>query len=122
MALAASIKAGGGKMFNLTQEERKVILFLVAIALAGTGGNFLVKQFSTAKGITCLNQNLGKINLNSADKGLLMGISGVGEKLADRIIAYRERRAGFSNIDELKDIKGITPSKFAKIKEYLATK
>jgi len=109
-------------MLNLTQEERKVMLFLVAIALLGAGGNFLVKQFSTAKSIACFSQDLGKVNLNSADEKLLMGISGIGEKLAGRIIEYRKGRAGFSSVDELKAIKGITDSKFARIKEYLAAK
>jgi competence ComEA-like helix-hairpin-helix protein len=109
-------------MLNLTQEERKVMLFLVTIALVGVGGDFLIKQFSTAKNIACLSQDLAKINLNSADKKLLMGISGIGEKLSDRIIEYRQARAGFSNLDELKDIRGITDAKFAKIKEYLIVK
>ncbi|MDD5506090.1 MAG: helix-hairpin-helix domain-containing protein [Candidatus Omnitrophica bacterium] len=109
-------------MLNLTQEERKVILFLVAIALVGVGGNFLIKQFSTAKSIACLSQDLAKIDLNSADKKLLMGISGIGEKLAGRIIEHRQARAGFSNVDELKEIKGITDSKFARINEYLIAK
>ncbi|MDD5661813.1 MAG: helix-hairpin-helix domain-containing protein [Candidatus Omnitrophica bacterium] len=109
-------------MLNLTQEERKVMLFLVTIALVGIGSNFLVKQFSTAKSIACLSQDLAKINLNSADKKMLMRIPGIGEKIAGRIIAYRQERVGFSNIDELRTIKGITDSKFAKIKEYLAVK
>ena len=109
-------------MLNLTQEERRVVLFLVAIALIGVGGNFLIKQFSTAKSITCLSQDLAKIDLNSADKKLLMGISGIGEKLAGRIIEYRNERAGFTNVEELKEIKGITGPKFARIKEYLAVK
>ncbi|MFA4989799.1 MAG: helix-hairpin-helix domain-containing protein [Candidatus Omnitrophota bacterium] len=109
-------------MLNLTQEERKVILFLVAIALVGVGGNFLVKQFSTARSLAFFNQDLAKINLNSADKKMLMGISGIGEKIAGRIITYRRERAGFSDVDELKAIKGITASKFAKIKEYLTVK
>ncbi|MDD5196666.1 MAG: helix-hairpin-helix domain-containing protein [Candidatus Omnitrophota bacterium] len=109
-------------MLNLTQEERKVMLFLVTIALIGVGSNFLIKQFSTAKSIACFSQDLARINLNSADKKLLMGISGIGEKIAGRIIEYRQKRAGFSNVDELKAIKGITDSKFAKIKEYLTVK
>lgn len=109
-------------MLNLTQEERKVILFLAAIALLGVGSNFLVKQLSTAKNIASFSRDLGKINLNSADKKLLMQVSGIGEKLAERIIDYRDQREGFSYIDELKDIKGISEPKFLKIKEYLAVK
>jgi len=51
-----------------------------------------------------------------------MSISGIGEKLAQRILDYRDAHAGFNNADELKDIKGISESKFTKIKEYLSVK
>lgn len=106
-------------MFDLTQEERKVILFLVAVALLGAGTNFLAKKFCRVNSVACFGQNLGKVNLNTADKKMLMGISGIGEKLAQRIIEYREARASFSSPEELKEIKGITDAKYAKIKEYL---
>lgn len=106
-------------MFELTQEERKAILFLVTIALIGVGSNFLVKHLAAGRTVAHFSQDLGKINLNSADKKLLMGVSGIGEKLAQRILESRDQREGFSNVDELKEIKGITDSKFAKIKDYL---
>ena len=122
MALPASIGVGGGKMINLTQDERKVVLFLAVVALVGVGVNFLVKQFSPEKGIVSFSADLGRVNLNSADKKTLMGISGIGEKLAQRILDYRDKREGFNNADELMGIKGINQSKFAKIKEYLLVK
>ena len=106
-------------MFNLTQEERKVILFLAAVALLGLGADFLAKKFGRVKSVACFGQNLGKVNLNAADKKMLMGISGIGEKLAQRIIEYREARVSFSSLEQLKEVKGITDSKYAKIKEYL---
>ena len=109
-------------MFSLTNDERRVILFLTTVALLGLGVNFLAKQFAPAKSLACFSENLGKVNLNTADKKLLIGISGIGEKLAGRIIVYRREHAGFSDVDELKAIKGITDSKFAKIKEYLTVK
>lgn len=107
-------------MFNLTQEERRVVLFLAATALIGTGSNFLLRQLSPAKGIACFSEGLGKIKLNSADKKLLLQVSGIGEKLAGRIIDYRDKHAGFRDIDELLEIEGITEPKLAKIREYLA--
>ena len=106
-------------MFNLTQEERKVILFLAAIALLGIGANYLVKRLSVTRNLPCLSSSLGKINLNKADKSLLMKVSGIGEKLAQRIIEYRDKQEGFSGIEELKGIKGITETKFSRISEYL---
>jgi len=109
-------------MFSLTREERQVILFLISVALFGAGIDFLAKKCSTIKTITCFSQEIGKINLNKADKDLLMSIPGIGEKLAMRIIEYREKRTGFSAPEELKNIKGISASKYEKIKNYLIVK
>ncbi|MCX5699923.1 MAG: helix-hairpin-helix domain-containing protein [Candidatus Omnitrophica bacterium] len=106
-------------MFSLTQEERKVILFLAVAGLLGLGINFLVKKFAKVESIAYLSQDLGKVNLNSANKATLMGISGIGEKLAQRIIEYREKTGGFSSVQELTSVKGLTAAKLVKIKEYL---
>ncbi len=109
-------------MLNFTQEERKVILFLAMLALLGVGANFVVKQFGAGKSIPCFAEGLGKVNLNSADKRLLMKVSGIGAKLAQRIIEYRDNNVGFNTIEELKKIKGFNDSKFTRIKEYLIAK
>jgi hypothetical protein len=39
----------------------------------------------------------------------------VGEKTAQAIIAYRDAHGGFTSIDELQQVKGIGPAKFATI-------
>ncbi len=104
-------------MFNLTPEERKVTLFLITIALVGAGLNFSIKKYSPAKTIACLAWDIGKINLNKADKDLLMEVPHIGEKIANRIIEYREKQTNFTTIEELKNIKGITDYKYEKIKD-----
>lgn len=109
-------------MFNLTRQERLVILFLITMAALGMGINFLVKRYSPAKAAVYLNQDTGKIDLNGADKALLISIPGIGEKLAQRIIEYREKQRGFSALEELKNIKGINTSKYEKIKAHLIVK
>lgn len=109
-------------MFSLTQQERQVLLFLITTVLVGIGINFLVKKYSPIKAIVCLNQDFGKVDLNTADKDLLISIPGIGEKLAERIIAYREKQVSFSDTEELKNIKGITDYRYEKIKDYLTTK
>lgn len=47
------------------------------------------------------------ININTADKELLMSIKGVGEKRAEAIIAYRKQNGPFKSIDQLSEIKGL---------------
>ena len=46
-----------------------------------------------------------------------MLLTGIGESKALAIIKYREEKGEFKSIDELKEVKGIGESLFAKIKE-----
>lgn len=57
----------------------------------------------------------GKISLNSATVQELTTLTGVGEKTAQAIIAYRDAHGGFTSIDELQQVKGIGPAKFTTI-------
>lgn len=59
------------------------------------------------------------ISLNKATKEELMTLSGIGESKADDIISYRNSNGGFKSIEEIKNIKGIGDSIFAKIKDRL---
>lgn len=109
-------------MFELTPQERRVILFLATIALTGIGADFLLKRYTAPKSIAALSRDIGKINLNTADKELLMEIPGIGEKLAERIIEYRNKQKIFQSTEELKNIKGITGYKYEKMKDLLIAK
>jgi len=103
-------------MFNLTREEKQVVLFLIIVAVAGIAANCLVKKCSGIKTIAQLNQDFGKVNLNTASKELLLSVPGIGEKLAGRIIEYREKQARFSEVADLKQIKGMTEYRYRKLK------
>lgn len=109
-------------MFNLTRQERQVILFLATVALVGIGINFLAKRYSPVKTIACFEQNFGKVDLNKADEKTLVGITGIGEKLAQRILEYRNQHGNFTSIEELKKIKGITNYRYEKLKDSLCIK
>jgi competence ComEA-like helix-hairpin-helix protein len=103
-------------MMELTKQERQVIVFVLAVSLAGIGLQFLAKRVPPLERRRCL-ENLGKVELNSADKETLQRIPGIGEKLAMRIIEYRIENDGFSDVDELSKIKGIRAALLGKLKE-----
>ena len=60
-----------------------------------------------------------KTNINTASAEQLMEIDGVGETLSARIIAYRKVHGAFTDIAQLKNIKGIGEKKFEEMKEYI---
>ncbi len=47
------------------------------------------------------------LDINTASKEELVKVKGIGEKKAERIIAYREEHGEFKSVDELKNVKGI---------------
>jgi hypothetical protein len=106
-------------MFNLTKQERRVILFIFSVALAGLGANYFLKVRRQPQLLSCFDKNLGKLELNETDTAGLMKLPGIGGTLAGRILEYRLQNAGFREIDELRNIKGMTASRFDKLKELV---
>lgn len=60
-----------------------------------------------------------KININFATAEELTKIPGIGEKTAEKIIAYREKRGRIKSLNELLEIEGIGEKKLEKIKEFI---
>ena len=61
----------------------------------------------------------GKINLNTASAQQLTALPGVGEKLAARIVEYRQKAGGFKTPQELMNVKGVGEKNFQKIQAYV---
>ncbi len=59
------------------------------------------------------------IDINKADKELLMTLPGIGAAKADLIINYRNEHGAFQKIEELMDIPGIKEGLFEKIKDSI---
>ena len=60
-----------------------------------------------------------KVNINSASVEQLVTLPGVGEKLAGRIVEYRQKSGGFKSAQELLNVQGIGEKNFNKIQGYL---
>ena len=59
------------------------------------------------------------INLNTATTTELMQLPKVGQKTAERIIAFRKQHGNFKRIEEIMNVKGIGEKSFAKLKPFL---
>lgn len=60
------------------------------------------------------------VNLNTASKGQLTTITGIGDKKADLILAYRQQHGQFERVEDLKNITGFGDKTIAKIKDQLS--
>jgi competence protein ComEA len=59
------------------------------------------------------------INANDADSVSLTSLRGIGEKLAGRIISFREKLGGFYSVEQIGETYGLPDSTFQKIKPLL---
>jgi competence protein ComEA len=57
----------------------------------------------------------GPIDLNTATETQLESLPGVGPALAQAIISERERRGGFTAVQQLGDVRGIGPKRLAEL-------
>ncbi|MFZ7131726.1 MAG: helix-hairpin-helix domain-containing protein [Eubacteriales bacterium] len=61
----------------------------------------------------------GLININTAEKEILMTLPGIGDTLAGSIIDYREKNNGFRNIEEIKNVPRIGNVTFERMKDEI---
>lgn len=59
------------------------------------------------------------INLNTASAEELSELSSISAPAAERIVRYRYEHGHFNSLDELKEIKGITPRIIEQIRMYV---
>jgi competence protein ComEA len=61
------------------------------------------------------------LDINTASEAELTQLPGVGPSLARRIVEYRQANGPFATIDDLQNVSGVGPSKFAKMQPYVRT-
>ena len=63
-----------------------------------------------------------KINLNEASIQELVKVKGIGQKYAERIVAYRENNGKFKKAEDIMKVKGIGQKKYESIKDTIIVK
>ena len=62
----------------------------------------------------------GPVDLNTATETQLETLPGIGPSFAAAIIRERERRGGFTSVDQLRDVRGIGEKRFAELKPLVS--
>jgi len=66
-----------------------------------------------------ISAEMEKINLNKASVEELIRLSGIGEKRAEDIIAYRDENGEFTHITDIMKVSGIGEKMYEEIKEQI---
>jgi len=67
-------------------------------------------------------QEVEKININQASVDELIQLKGIGPKLAERIVRYREEHGPFTVPEDIMKVKGIGPKKWEANKHHITVK
>lgn len=57
----------------------------------------------------------GQVNINTAGADQLQRLPGIGPAMAARVLAFRQQVGGFKQLEDLQEVGGIGPKKYAKI-------
>ena len=73
------------------------------------------KPAASAKPTKLVSPSQGQVNINTASAETLQELPGIGPAMAGRIIGYRQQAGGFQKIEDLMNVGGIGPKKFARL-------
>jgi competence ComEA-like helix-hairpin-helix protein len=128
----------------ITKTERNVITFLAGTLIVGAGIRFYQESTTPLdnhdyraadSSFAAFKEKLASVkiessaargelpvNINTASKGELLRIPGIGATLAERILDHRARVRGFGSINELQNVKGISKKKLEKLKPFVSVR
>jgi len=96
-------------MTNMKSRRMKIGLVLVVVFALGFLSPLQAQSKTTAK----------KVNINTANLDELQTLPRIGEKVAQRIIDYREEHGQFKKIEELMKVRGVGEKTFKLIKDKI---
>jgi len=91
--------------------KRCVSMLTVFCLLLVFGGSALADAAGAAQS--------GRININTAPAAQLVKLPRIGEKMAQRIITFREKHGRFKRIEDLLKVKGIGEKLFERLKNRI---
>ena len=109
-------------MSSFTKQERIVLLVLAFVMLAGSSLHYAFKKYPYLRDIVNFmdsEDSYHKVNINTASEDDLVRIPYIGSYTARNIIEYRQENGYFTQITQIKLVKGIKEKNYKKFYKYL---
>jgi DNA uptake protein ComE-like DNA-binding protein len=106
------------KIYGLSQKDAEELMPYVSIAA-------IKKDFPASQGQPVnlpaypKKKSFLPVDVNVADTAAFIDLPGIGSKLSNRIVSFREKLGGFYSIDQISEIYNLPDSTFQKIRPYL---
>ena len=98
-----------GKIWGLREDESQRLIPYIQIQNSKTIVNDPEKKLYERKGNSI-------IDINSADTNVLIALPGIGSKLSQRIISFRDKLGGFYSVEQIGETYSLPDSTFQKLK------
>ena len=99
---------------------RALLVILAVVALAATGTTAEQNASAPVKAAPAAKATpASPVNLNTATQAQLETVPGIGAKVAQRILEYRQKNGNFKKLEDLMNVKGIGEKAFLKLKPLL---
>lgn len=94
-------------------------LVALAVILRPAGGAIVVHDIAPAASGIHREDARALIDINAADRALLIELPGIGEATAEAILSKRAEINTFSSVDDLLEVSGIGPSKLEALRPLI---
>ncbi|MCU0286797.1 MAG: helix-hairpin-helix domain-containing protein [Acidobacteria bacterium] len=100
------------------KKSKKLVSIMFGL-LVVVGFLFVLNGHGYAQEKQAGDANAVKVNINTASKDQLMDLPRIGEKIAARIIEYREKNGKFKKPEDLMKVKGVGEKTFQRFEKRI---
>ena len=98
---------------------RILMAAILGIAVSAAVASAQNKATTSKAAATVTATATAPVNLNTATVEQLATIPGVGPRMAERIIDYRQKNGGFKKVEDLMNVSGVGEKSFLKMKPLI---